>query len=144
MSKAKIVELRLQKIEANTATGRLITFIKKGVFNGASISATQLAVQILSMCLQPYADREVLDENELKRLTASCVELMLIHCRNLCSWAGLDFSSFFSTGFTEGNVLPATGITAGKAKGQKKQVDDDSPEEDFSMAGSLFEELEIR
>ncbi len=94
----KMLELRIQKIEPDSSSGRLIAFIKEGYLDGVAIAPSSIALQILSMCLQPYADKEVSTKSELKSRTAMCVQLMLIHCQHMCNWAGLDFSSFLSNG----------------------------------------------
>ena len=101
---------------------------------------------MLGMCLQPYADSKILGKEELKKRTAVCVELMLIHCRNLCNWAGLDFSSFFSAGFKSGNV---SGVASPGEAPRLKQDDlcigdDSAPEgerEEFVLSAVNYDQL---
>ena len=141
----KMLEFRIQKVEPDSSSGRLIAFIKEGYLDGVAIAPSSIALQILSMCLQPYADKEVSTKSELKSRTAMCVQLMLIHCQHLCNWAGLDFSAFLSN--RTGDVAEfSPNISSQKHESSPDEVKlEDSAQEDetspFSLSNSDFDEL---
>lgn len=141
----KMLEFRIQKVEPDSSSGRLIAFIKEGYLDGVAVAPSSIALQILSMCLQPYADKSVSTKSELKSRTAMCVQLMLIHCQHLCNWAGLDFSAFLSN---------RTGLVVESESNNSSQKYENSPgdikEEElmesdeispFSLSNSDFDEL---
>ena len=143
----KMLELRIQKVESDSSSGRLIAFIKEGYLDGVAIAPSSIALQILSMCLQPYADKKVLTSSSLKSRTAMCVQLMLIHCQHMCNWAGLDFSSFLSnrTGLVAESALNNSSQKYESNLGEVKQ--EELIEEDetlsFSLSHSDFDELDF-
>ena len=140
----KMLEFRIQKVEPDSSSGRLIAFIKEGYLDGVAIAPSSIALQILSMCLQPYADKEVSTKSELKSRTAMCVQLMLIHCQHLCNWAGLDFSAFLSnrTGLvieSESNNLSRK--YESNKESMKPEHLTEEEESPFSLSNSDFDEL---
>ncbi len=143
----KMLEFRIQKIEPDSSAGRLIAFIKEGYLDGVAIAPSSMALQILSMCLQPYADKFVLKDCELKSRTAMCVQLMLIHCQHMCNWAGLDFSSFLSnrTGLVASeephNSSPQYESNLGEVKLEELIEEDEASS--FSLSNSDFDELDF-
>ena len=143
----KMLELRIQKVESDSSSGRLIAFIKEGYLDGVAIAPSSMALQILSMCLQPYADKKVLKERELKSRTAMCVQLMLIHCQHMCNWAGLDFSSFLSnrTGLVAesepNNSSQKYESNLGEVKLEELIEEDEASS--FSLSNSDFDELDF-
>lgn len=143
----KMLELRIQKIEPDSSSGRLIAFIKEGYLDGVAIAPSSIALQILSMCLQPYADREVSTKSELKSRTAMCVQLMLIHCQHMCNWAGLDFSAFLSnrTGLVASsepnNLSQKYESNLGEVKLEESAEEDEASS--FSLSHSDFDELDF-
>ena len=140
----KMLEFRIQKVEPDSSSGRLIAFIKEGYLDGVAIAPSSIALQILSMCLQPYADKEVSTKSELKSRTAMCVQLMLIHCQHLCNWAGLDFSAFLSN--RTGLVIESeSNNSSQKYESSPGDIEEEELTEDvsspFSLSNSDFDEL---
>ena len=141
----KMLEFRIQKVEPDSSEGRLIAFIKEGYLDGVAIAPSSIALQILSMCLQPYADKQISTKSVLQSRTAMCVQLMLIHCQHLCNWAGLDFSAFLSnrTGLV---VESESNNSSQKHESSLDEVKlEESAQEDvsspFSLSNSDFDEL---
>jgi hypothetical protein len=143
----KTLEFRIQKVEADSSSGRLIAFIKEGFLDGVAIAPSSMALQILSMCLQPYAEREVLTKSELKSRTAMCVQLMLIHCQHMCNWAGLDFSSFLSNEIGLVAESKSNNLSQKFESSLDEMKQEESAEEDeissFSLSNSDFDELDF-
>ena len=140
----KMLEFRIQKVESDSSSGRLIAFIKEGYLDGVAIAPSSIALQILSMCLQPYADKQVSTKSELKSRTAMCVQLMLIHCQHLCNWAGLDFSAFLSN--RTGLVIESeSNNSSQKYESSPGDIEEEELTEDvsspFSLSNSDFDEL---
>ena len=145
----KMVEFRIQKVDLDSPSGRLIEFIKKGRLGGVSLPPVQIALSMLSMCLQPYADKDSVSDVELKQRTRMAVELLLLHCKNLCSWAGLDFASFFAGGGNvHGNGVGNRNVDMSESRSMMESDSALDEEEDsldaravFSLSNANFHDL---
>ena len=96
-----------------------------------------------------YADKDSVSDVELKQRTRMAVELLLLHCKNLCSWAGLDFASFFAGGGNvHGNGVGNRNVDMSESRSMMESDEALDEEEDsldaraaFSLSNANFHDL---